>query len=58
MMVGRCALGGALFACLRSFVGSFCPSHRFAIPYIDDVNINLTGVAFASSPNLYIVNIW
>src|SRR5215467_3611971 len=52
MMIGRAALGRApLFACLRSFVarGSFCPAHRCAIPYIDDVNINLTGVAFASS---------
>jgi hypothetical protein len=51
-MIGRAALGLApLFACLRSFVArdSFCPGHRCAIPYIDDVNINLTGVAFASS---------
>ena len=50
-MIGRCTLGRApLFACLRSFVagGSFCPGHRCAIPYIDDVNINLTGVAFTS----------
>jgi len=49
-MIGRCALGRApLFACLTSFVArdSFCPGHRCAIPYIDDVNINLTGVAVA-----------
>jgi hypothetical protein len=60
-MIGRCALGRApLFACLRRFVarGSFCPAHRCAIPYIDTVNINLTGVAFASSTYLYTVNIW
>src|SRR5262245_24321942 len=52
MMIRRYALSRApLFACLRSFVarGSFCPGHRCAIPYIDDVNINLTGVTFASS---------
>jgi len=51
-MIGGSALGRApLFACLRSFVARdlFCPGHRCAIPYIDDVNINLTGVAFASS---------
>src|SRR5262252_3943831 len=52
MMIGGSALGHApLFACLRSFVARdlFCPGHRCAIPHIDDVNINLTGVAFASS---------
>jgi len=51
-MIGGSALGRApLFAYLRSFVARdlFCPGHRCAIPYIDDVNINLTAVAFASS---------
>jgi hypothetical protein len=50
-MIGGSALGRApLFACLRSFMARdlFCPGHRSAIPYIDDVNIYLTGVAVVS----------
>jgi hypothetical protein len=52
VMIGRGALGRApLLACPRSFAarGSFARGHRCSFPYIDDVNIRLTGVAFAAS---------
>ena len=50
-MIGRCALGRAPIPCRKSFAarGSFGRGHRCAIPYIDDVNIHLTGIAFAGS---------